>query len=103
MSLAGVRYYPDFDMVAAELVVNRALALNPSHVLGLPHYSWQPGEAGQFEPALQLGKRAIDFDPLSASVRTTIAQAYRSAAWLSTFSNSHRADGLIGNSSEVWS
>jgi TolB-like protein/Flp pilus assembly protein TadD len=75
-SFAGVRYYLNFDMVAAEMAVERALSINPSHLRSLVHYSWQLGEAGRFEEALELAQRAILIDPLSPGVRSTIAQAY---------------------------
>jgi len=76
VSFAGVRYYLNFDMVAAELAVERALSLNPSHLRSLVHYSWQLGEAGRFDAALELAQKAIALDPLSGTVRSTAAQAY---------------------------
>ncbi|TDJ33332.1 MAG: tetratricopeptide repeat protein [Gammaproteobacteria bacterium] len=76
VAFAGVRYYLNFDMVAAELAVERALSLNPSHLRSLVHYSWQLGEAGHFDTALELAHQAIALDPLSGAVRTTAAQAY---------------------------
>lgn len=75
-SFAGVRYYLNFDLAAAEIAIQRALALNPSHLRSLVHYSWQLGEAGRTDEALELARRAIDLDPLSASVRSTAGQAY---------------------------
>ena len=76
VSFAGVRYYLNFDMVAAELALERALSLNPSHLRSLVHYSWQLGEAGRFDAALELAQKAIALDPLSGVVRSTVAQAY---------------------------
>jgi len=76
VTFAGVRYYLDFDMAAAEMAVERALALNPSHLRSLVHYSWQLGEAGRFTEAIDLAQRAIALDPLSGVVRTTSGQAY---------------------------
>ena len=76
VAFAGVRYYLNFDMAAAEMAVERALVLNPSHLDSLVHYSWQLGEAGRFDAALELARKAIDLDPLSAGVRSTAAQAY---------------------------
>jgi len=74
-SFAGVRYYLDFDLAAAEMAVERALAVNPSNVRSLVHYSWQLGEAGRFDEAMELAERAISLDPLSPVVRTTASQA----------------------------
>jgi len=76
VSFAGVRYYLNFDMTASELAVQRALELNPSHDKSLVHYSWQLGEAGRFEEAVEYAHKAIALDPFSASVRSTLAQAY---------------------------
>ncbi len=73
---AGVRYYLGFDMAAAEMAVERALALDPANLRALVHYSWQLGEAGRFDEALELAQKAITLDPLSAGVRSTVAQAY---------------------------
>jgi len=76
VTFAGVRYYLNFDMAAAEMAVERALALNPSHLRSLVHYSWLLGEAGRFAAAIELGQKAIALDPLSGVVRTTTGQAY---------------------------
>lgn len=76
VSFAGIRYYLNFDMTAAELAVERALSLNPSHLRALVHYSWQLGEAGHFDEAIELANKAIALDPFSPSVRTTASQAY---------------------------
>jgi TolB-like protein/cytochrome c-type biogenesis protein CcmH/NrfG len=76
VTFAGVRYYLDFDMAAAEMAVERALALNPSHPRALVHYSWQLGEAGRFDAAIELAQKAIALDPLAGMVRTTSGQAY---------------------------
>ena len=76
VTFAGVRYYLNFDMAAAEMAVERALALNPSHLRSLVHYSWQLGEAGRFTEAIELARKAIALDPLSGVVRTTAGQAY---------------------------
>lgn len=76
VSFAGIRYYLDFDMTAAELAVERALSLNPSHPRALVHYSWQLGEAGRFDEAIELANRAIALDPFSPTVRTTASQAF---------------------------
>ncbi|RLA37837.1 MAG: hypothetical protein DRR15_00905 [Gammaproteobacteria bacterium] len=75
-TFAGVRYYLNFDPAAAEMAVERALALNSSHLRSLVHYSWQLGEAGRFDEALELAHKAIALDPLSPGVRSTAAQAY---------------------------
>jgi len=75
-SYAGTRYYLNFDLATARLALEQALSINPSHLRSLVHYSWQLGEAGEFDAALKLAKRAISLDPLVAVVRTTLAQAY---------------------------
>ncbi len=76
VTFAGVRYYLNFDMAAAEMALERALAINPSHLRALVHYSWQLGEAGRFDAAIELARKAIALDPLSGVVRTTTGQAY---------------------------
>lgn len=76
VALAGVRYYLGFDFVASELALQRALAINPHTVRALIHYSWQLGESGRFEEALEHAREAIQLDPLSTAAQTTIAQAY---------------------------
>jgi TolB-like protein/tetratricopeptide (TPR) repeat protein len=75
-TFAGVRYYLNFDMIAAGLAVERALSLNPSHLRALVHYAWQLGEAGRFDEAIEVANKAVALDPFSPSVRTTTAQAY---------------------------
>ena len=76
VSFAGIRYYLNFDMTAAELANERALSLNPKHPRALVHYSWQLGEAGRFDEAIEVAKKAIALDPFSPTVRTTTSQAY---------------------------
>ena len=76
VALAGVRYYLGFDFVTSELALQRALALNAHSVRALIHYSWQMGEAGRFEEALESGREAVRLDPLSPVAQTTVGQAY---------------------------
>jgi TolB-like protein/Flp pilus assembly protein TadD len=76
VSFAGIRYYLNFDMTAAELANERALSLNPNNPRALVHYSWQLGEAGRFDEAIKYAEKAIALDPFSPTVRTTASQAY---------------------------
>jgi len=75
VSFAGVRYYLNFDMTASELALERALSLNPNNARALVHYSWQLGEAGRFDEAVEAAEKAISLDPFSPTVRTTKSQA----------------------------
>jgi len=75
-AFAGVRYYLNFDMTAAELAIERALSINPSHLTSLVHYAWLLGEAGRFDEAIEFANKAVALDPFSAAVRSTSAQAY---------------------------
>jgi len=76
VALAGVRYYLGFDFVTSELALQRALELNARSVRALTHLSWQMGEAGRFEEALESGREAVRLDPLSPVAQTTVGQAY---------------------------
>ncbi|MEJ2535243.1 MAG: tetratricopeptide repeat protein [Gammaproteobacteria bacterium] len=73
---AGVQYYLDFDPPAAAVSLERALAINPSSVKALMHYSWMLGESGRFEKAFPINERALELDPLSTIVVNAMGQLY---------------------------
>jgi TolB-like protein/Flp pilus assembly protein TadD len=75
-AFASVRYYLDYDTVAADLALKRAVELNPSNVRANIHYSWLRGEAGELDAALELAEQALRLDPLSPMAHTTSSQAY---------------------------
>ena len=76
VAVAAVRYYMEFDHVASELALDRALSLNPSNVRALTHLSWQLGEAGRIAEALEVARRARELDPFSPGTGTSLGQAY---------------------------
>jgi len=73
---AGISYYLEFNPRAALKSLNRALELEPSNVRALMHASWLLGEAGHFERAIELNRKAIELDPMSMIVAHALAQVY---------------------------
>ena len=73
---AGIEYYLEFNPRSALRSLNRALELEPSNVRALMHASWLLGEAGHFERAIELNRKAIELDPMSMIVAHALAQVY---------------------------
>jgi serine/threonine-protein kinase len=73
---AGIEYYLEFNPREALRELNRALELEPANVRALMHASWLLGEAGHFDKAIELNRKAIELDPMSMIVAHALAQVY---------------------------
>jgi tetratricopeptide (TPR) repeat protein len=65
----------DWDWMAANASLQRALALDPGNPAVLYDASTLAGSLGHFEEALELVRRSITLDPLNAASRESLAQA----------------------------
>jgi TolB-like protein/DNA-binding winged helix-turn-helix (wHTH) protein len=65
--MARIKRYDDFDWAGADASIQRALALEP----GNPEYLLQTADSaailGRFDAALQLGRRAVELNPLDSA------------------------------------
>jgi TolB-like protein/DNA-binding winged helix-turn-helix (wHTH) protein len=57
----------DFDWAGANASIQRAIALEPGNLESVELAASSAGYLGRFDPALQLGRRAVDLDPLNAN------------------------------------
>jgi len=76
VALAGILYYLDFDIDAAEKELTRALELDPVYLPALVHMSWLLGETGRFDEARTLTLRAIQLDPLNTAIHQAMGELY---------------------------
>jgi len=73
ISLAYASFTYDWDWPAATQHFDRALALNREAVMNHSYYAFYLTVAGRFEEALSVARRALDRDPVSASLSHTLA------------------------------
>src|SRR5260370_1582209 len=66
----------DWDWKGANASLQRALALDPGNPAVLYFAAGLAASLGRFEETLELGRRSIALDPLSASSRGALAQTY---------------------------
>ena len=64
-ALASVRQGYDWDLAGARAEYQRALQLNPSHLLARLWYSEHLTREGRFEEAIAEAGRAVELDPIS--------------------------------------
>ncbi len=67
-SLGTVRMYYDWDWLAAERELKRALALNPNYAIVHLRYGLYLTATGRFDEAITKLKRAQELDPLSLEI-----------------------------------
>ena len=67
-----VRFSFDWDLVAADRDLSRAIALNPSYARAHQYRSAVLVAMGRFEEAVASARRATELDPLSATASTTL-------------------------------
>jgi len=73
-SLACSYLLHDWNRREAEREFLRALELNPRYIQNLTRYAWlYLASEGRFDEGIVLMKRAIEYDPLSASAHATLA------------------------------
>ena len=73
ISLAYVAFTYDWDWPAATRHFDRAIALNREAVSNHSYYPFYLSVAGRFEEAVSVARRALDSDPVSASLSHTLA------------------------------
>jgi tetratricopeptide (TPR) repeat protein len=67
-----VRFSYDWDLIAADRDLARAIALNPSYARAHEYRSAVLTAMGRFEEAVESARRATELDPLSSTERTTL-------------------------------
>ena len=65
--IARLKRQVDFDWAGADASIQRAIALEPGNPEHLRVAASSAAYLGRFDQALQLGRRAVDLDPLNAS------------------------------------
>jgi serine/threonine protein kinase/Tfp pilus assembly protein PilF len=73
ISLAYAAFTYDWDWPAATRHFDRAIALNREAVLNHAYYPFYLTVAGRFDEAVSVARRALDRDPVSASLSHTLA------------------------------
>ncbi|HWQ36716.1 MAG TPA: protein kinase [Blastocatellia bacterium] len=71
-SLAIIRMYHDRDYVGAERAFKQALALDAGNAHIHMWYAWYLGLMGRFAESFPAYQRALEFDPLSEMVNTSV-------------------------------
>jgi TolB-like protein/Tfp pilus assembly protein PilF len=71
-SLAIIKMYYDWDYAGAEEEFKRATALNPKNALIHNWYGWYLGLMGRFDESFKKLERALEFDPLSDTINSTV-------------------------------
>ncbi|MFI4869711.1 MAG: winged helix-turn-helix domain-containing protein [Steroidobacterales bacterium] len=74
-----VLHYCDRNLAQAEVEFKRALELQPDDSLVLMSYAWLASEAGRFDQALALARRATAIDPLNAWAFEAVGDVEREA------------------------
>ena len=72
LSLAGVRFFYEWDWLGAENEFKRALSLNPGYATAHHIYGHYLASLGRFEQAIAQMERAHELDPLSLSIGCSI-------------------------------
>jgi tetratricopeptide (TPR) repeat protein len=73
ISLAYASFTYDWDWPAATRHFDQAIALNREAVMNHAYYPFYLTVAGRFEEAVSVARRALDRDPVSASLSHTLA------------------------------
>jgi len=64
--MGRIKQQVDYDWAGANASFQRAVALEPGSPEGVKMAAWSAAILGRFDEALQLARRAVDFDPLNA-------------------------------------
>jgi TolB-like protein len=76
MSLALIRFLIDRNWTAAEMSLERAIALNPNNADAYHRYAYFLMQLGRFDESLQKAEKALELNPLSNIVQNNIAMTY---------------------------
>jgi TolB-like protein/DNA-binding winged helix-turn-helix (wHTH) protein len=74
VEVVRLKLFVDFDVVGADTVAKRVIALEPGVPASLKGATGPPKLLGRFDEALQLARRALDLDPLSADSWSNLAE-----------------------------
>ncbi len=75
-ALGVAAYVFDWDAVAAEKALKKAIALNPNYATAYGYYGEFLGRCGRFEESLAATKRAHELDPLSAVINVQVGNSF---------------------------
>lgn len=75
-ALALVAFYFDWDWKSAGREFQTALRLNPNYAIAHQWYSYYLSAMERFPDALREAQHALELDPLSLSINTTVAGEY---------------------------
>jgi TolB-like protein/DNA-binding winged helix-turn-helix (wHTH) protein/Tfp pilus assembly protein PilF len=67
----------DFDWVGADASFQRAISFEPGNPEGVRMAAWSAAMFGRFDEAVQLGRRAVDLDPLDEESWWSLGQIER--------------------------
>jgi len=67
----------DFDWVGADASFQQAISLEPGNPEGVRMAAWSAAMFGRFDEAVQLGRRAVDLDPLDEESWWSLGQIER--------------------------
>ena len=74
--VAMIKFNFDWDLVGAEREIKEALRLNPSSAQAHQYYSGILTPMGRRDEAIAAARRAMELDPLSATVSTSLGVRY---------------------------
>lgn len=74
--LSMIRFNFDWDLVGAEREIQQALRINPSSAQAHQYYSGILMTMGRMQEAIQSARRAVELDPLAATMTTTLGVRY---------------------------
>ena len=72
--MARIKRYVDFDWAGADASTQRAMALEPGNPENVRSAAFSAEMLGRFDEALQLGRRAVDLDPLNPASWSTLGE-----------------------------
>ena len=74
-SLATVNWWYDWDWLAAERELRRAIELNPNYASGHEQYGRYLVSMGRFDEGIEENKRGVQLDPLSLRANANLGQS----------------------------
>jgi TolB-like protein/DNA-binding winged helix-turn-helix (wHTH) protein/Tfp pilus assembly protein PilF len=74
MQMGRIKQQVDYDWAGADTSFQRAVALAPGNPEGVRMAAFSAANFGRFDEALQLGRRAVELDPLNAGSWESLAE-----------------------------
>ncbi len=78
-SMAGVRFFFEYNWLAAEMELQRAMELNSAYAPAHAAFALLLTSKGRFDQAIKESEQAGSLDPLSAEIQTNIGLMYLNA------------------------